>query len=504
MGRNTGRLVAVGVAALLLPLGTGSPVAADQLGKLPVAATEITGADANLRDASREVVAVLRSGGRARVRKFRTASTTTAAQLVTYLNTRPGVVASRNATVRASSLDTEPMGSKQYDMTMIGAPTAWASSLGNGVVVAVLDTGVDSKVADLAGRVLPELDMLPDVAPSPDSNGHGTFVASIIAAAHDGTGIAGVAPGATILPVAALDEMGYGDVETVARGIIAAADAGAKVINMSLGGPDRDKVLDSACDYAHARGVVLVAAAGNSRKEGNRVQYPAASPNVIAVGSVDQSGNVSYFSNTGKYIDIAAPGEGIYGTTPRGKSESMDGTSAAAPHVSGAIALAAAVNPGLSADDLVSAVVGSAVNPAGAIRTNTLGAGVLRADLALNRAQALDAPAAEVTGVRRIDSFDASPEPVKRHENAALIAKVSALGLDGAWRTAPADTYQVRFEFNPAGKGGYRTLTTTSVLLGGYAATQFVAPKSGRWRAVIDLTDGTKAVSKSDYLKVRR
>lgn len=501
MGRITaGLVVAACATALLVP--APATAASDPLGHFPVAAREITGRETSLRDARREVVVMTRDGKRLRVRKYRTTSAAAAAKLTEYLNARPGVVATRNSTVRALGLQTEPYGVKQYDMPMIGAPAAWANSQGAGVTVAVLDTGVDARVADLAGRVLPELDMLPNVAPSPDSNGHGTLVASIIAAAHDGTGIAGVAPAANILPVAALDELGYGDVETVARGIIAAADAGARVINMSLGGPDRDKVLDAACEYAHARGAVLVAAAGNSKTDGNHRQYPAASPEVIAVASTDASGSVSKFSNTGSYIDIAAPGEHIYGSVPGGGTESMDGTSAAAPHVSGTVALAAAANPGLSADDLTGVVLGTAVSSTG-LRTNSLGSGLVRADLAVAQAIALNVPKAQVTGVRLINSFDAAPEPVKRHRQAVLVARVRALGLDGVWQPAPPDYYSVRFEFRRSGAKGYKTITQSAVVLGGYASTQVKVTKSGRWRAVIDLTDGTKAVSHSDYLAVR-
>ncbi len=502
MGRIMVGLVVASCAGALL---VAQPVNAtpDPLADLPVSAHEVTGQDRSLRDPSREVIVMTQVGKRLRVRKYRTSTTTAAAKLTAALNKRPGVVATRNSTVRALGLETEPFGAKQYDMAMIGAPTAWASATGAGVTVAVLDTGVDARVADLAGRVLPELDMLPNVSPSPDSNGHGTLVASIIAAAHDGTGIAGVAPQANILPVAALDELGYGDVETVARGIIAAADAGARVINMSLGGPDRDKVLDAACQYAHARGAVLVAAAGNSKLDGNHRQYPAASPHVVAVASTDRGSSVSKFSNTGSYIDIAAPGEGIFGTVPGGGTESMDGTSAAAPHVSGTIALAASANPGLSADELTSVLLGTAVNAAGAVRTNTVGSGLVRTDLAVARAIALNVPKAQVTGVRTINSFDASPEPTKRKQNAVLVAKVRALGLDNVWQPAPPDYYIVRFEFRRSGTKRYKTITKSAVLLGGYATTQIKATKSGRWRAVIDLTDGTKAVSRSDYLKVR-
>ena len=229
---------------------------------------------------------------------------------------------------------------------MVGAPDAWATSQGAGVVVAVIDTGLDAAHPDLAGRVLPEIDLLPDVTPAPEQNGHGTRVASIIAGSLNATGMAGVAPQATILPVSALDPAGYGDSSTVARGIIAAADAGARVINLSLGGPDKDPVLDQACAYAFAKGAVVVAAGGNSYLTGNQVQYPAASPNVLAVASVDRTGNPSGFSNTGPHIDIAAPGEGVLAALPGGGYDEESGTSFAAPHVAAAVALVLSANPG--------------------------------------------------------------------------------------------------------------------------------------------------------------
>jgi subtilisin family serine protease len=497
--------VAVGVSCTVL-LVPSAPAAADPLGKLPVPAVEVTHSDRSLRDSLREVVVLTRTSAGPRLRKFRTASAADAKKLAQALNRRPGVVATRNSTLRATTtaLENEPDGPQQSDMLMIGAPAAWPISEGAGVTVAVLDTGVDSTNPDLAGRVLPELDMLPEVSPTPDANGHGTMVASIIAAGLNGYGIAGVAPEATILPVAALDTMGYGDVATVASAIIAAADAGARVINMSLGGPDRDKVLDAACSYAHAKGSVLVAAAGNSRATDNAVQYPAASPFVVAVASVDSNGNPSNFSNTGRHIDIAAPGEGILGAVPGGDVGTMDGTSAAAPHVSGTLALAAAANPALSADELIDSVLGSAVDDAsGDGKDKRRGFGLVRSDLAVARAQAITPPPVGYSGVRRINKVDAAPEPIRRGGQLTLIARLTALYLDNVWRADPGGT-QVIFEFKASGKRRYETVATTSTTAGGYAAMQVPAVKSGRWRARVLLTDGTQAIAHNDYVKVRR
>jgi subtilisin family serine protease len=271
---------------------------------------------------------------------------------------------------------------------------------------------------------------------------------------------------------------------------------------MSLGGPDRNKVLDAACAYAHARGAVLVAAAGNSRASGNRVQYPAASPFVLAVGSVDSNGALSYFSNTGKYIDLVAPGEGIIGAAPGGGESVMDGTSAAAPHVSGAIALAASANPSLSADELIDSVLGSAIRTQGPGRDNKLGFGLVRADLAVTRAQSKVPPAAAVTGLRRVESVDATPEPIRRGRTLTVIANLTALYDDGQWRPAPAGS-QVSFEFRRSGAKGYRPVATAPTMTGGYAVTQVTALRSGRWRAVLVQADGSPAVGRADYVKVK-
>ena len=243
---------------------------------------------------------------------------------------------------------------------------------------------MDATHPDLAGRVLPEIDLLPEVTPLPEQNGHGTRVASLIAGSLNGFGMAGIAPQSTILPVSALDPAGYGDSSTVARAIIAAADAGARVINLSLGGPDQDPVLDQACAYAFARGAIVVAAGGNSYLTGNQIQYPAASPNVLAVASVDRTGNPSGFSNTGPHIDIAAPGEMVLAALPGAVFDEESGTSFAAPQVSATVALVLAVNPSLTAAEAASVVqMNAADDISGNGRDDQLGQGLLRADRAV-------------------------------------------------------------------------------------------------------------------------
>ncbi len=485
------------------------PVAAVDLGLaqetvLPVEATDVTQTDENLRSTNNEVSVITDDGsGTPTVTKLRADSPADAAELAQELSDEPGVVAAPTTRLHAfGAVNPEPMAGAQWNLTMVGAPAAWSVSKGAGVVVAVVDTGVDATHPDLAGRVLREIDLLPGVTPLPEQNGHGTRVASLIAGSLNGVGMAGVAPQAGILPVSALDPAGYGDSSTVARGIIAATDAGARVINLSLGGPDRDPVLDKACAYAFSKGAVVVAAAGNSYQWGNEVQYPAASPNVLAVASVDRTGNPSFFSNTGPHIDLAAPGEAVWAAAPGGGYTVDSGTSFAAPHVSGALALVLATNPKLTSAQASAVVKTTAADDiSGNGRDDQLGQGILRADRAVTAAKASGARPAYTN--LRLKRFNARPEPAKRGRTSEFVVRVEAKFVDRGWRVQPARTW-VRFEFKKAGSRKYKTIGIVKSGTNGWAVLRTVPPKNGRWRAKVQKPNGRWKVSNTDYLKVRR
>ncbi|MGB8022472.1 MAG: S8 family serine peptidase [Candidatus Nanopelagicales bacterium] len=512
------RPVVAGLAATGLLLGPVPAMADDAPGTapdhelvtaviedLPVPATDVTTTDGNLRTTSNEVAVISDDGqGSPTVVKLRAETPAEAEELARKLDRRPGVVAVPNARVRAFGLlQSEPLGSQQWNMGMVGAPTAWATAKGAGVKVAVIDTGVDATHPDLAGRVLPEIDLIPDAEPGPDLLGHGTRVATLIAGGLTGVGMAGVAPQATILPVAALDPIGYGDTSTVARAIIAAADAGARVINMSLGGPDRDAVLDRACAYAHSKGATLVAAVGNSYEDGNEVQYPAASPHVLGVASVDSTGTPSEFSNTGSYVDLAAPGQSILAGMPGGGFSVETGTSFAAPHVSGVLALMASANPALTATDLTTFVQLTAKDDVSADgRDDQIGFGIVRADRAVAAAKA--AKTAPKRSARlRLLRVNASPEPLRRGRVATVAVKVLVRYPDGSWRANPMPA-TVRFEFKSTKSSRYRVVGLVGSRPGGWAKILATPKSSGKWRAKVLQSDGTWSVSKVDRLKVRR
>ena len=201
----------------------------------------------------------------------------------------------------------DPMYGKQWNLPAMGAPEGWRDTpQGKGVVVAVIDTGV-TQVEDLKQtRVLKGATFVPDTKSAADDQGHGTHVAGTIAqSTNNGKGVAGVAPGATILPVKVLSAQGFGRSPWIAAGIDYAVDEGADVINLSLGG-SYSPVIHNAIKKARNKGVIVVAAAGNSGRKG--VGWPGALEETIGVSALGPDGSLAPYSSWGKGVDIAAPG----------------------------------------------------------------------------------------------------------------------------------------------------------------------------------------------------
>lgn len=254
----------------------------------------------------------------------------------------------------------------------------WPITEGAGVTVAVVDTGVDGSQPFLKGAVRPGYDMVNHggVA-NTDCNGHGTFVAGLIAARPiSGYGFAGVAPEATILPIREANSTGTSSAEVLAKCIRSAVNLGAQVINVSITAPLPAPDLVHAVDYALRHNVLVVAAAGNDFASGNGPQYPAASPGVLAVGAVDASGQRASFSESGSYVSVVAPGTDLIGPGAGGVGlVSESGTSFATAYVSGVAALVRSYYPKLSVPQVIRRIEATADQPPGKLPTPGLGWG---------------------------------------------------------------------------------------------------------------------------------
>jgi serine protease len=315
--------------------------------------------------------------------------------LIARLSKDPRVEGVEQETVaRAFFTPNDPKYSEQWHMQRAGAEKAWEYACGEGVTVAVVDTGIACydgngfmKGTDLAGTTcVPGYNFVAKNDIAADDQGHGTHVAGTIAqTTNNGVGVAGLAHCAKLMPVKVLSGRGWGTMADVAEGIRWAADHGAQVINLSLGSDSKSKVVENATTYAYKKGVVVVAAAGNS---GKSVGFPAAYAGVIAVSATDKNDSIAWFSSRGPEVAIGAPGVGVTQQTicESGKNKCeqwgvFNGTSMASPHVAGAAALL--VGQGITDPDAVKAVLQSTATPKE--DKNLFGAGILEAGKATAR-----------------------------------------------------------------------------------------------------------------------
>ena len=251
------------------------------------------------------------------------------------------------------SVPNDPFISSQYALYSgssygINALGGWSIESGDSsIMIAVIDTGVDYRHEDLSGKVVKGYDFVNEDYDPMDDNGHGTHVSGIIGGiANNGRGIAGVCHDCSILAVKVVTADGSGANSWIANGIANAVNLGARVLNLSLGGLDNSNTIRMAVEQAYQQGAIIVAASGNDGS--SAPMYPAALSQAISVGATGRYGDKASFSNYGSSLELAAPGESIYGTVPGNSYEAWNGTSMAAPHVSGAAGLIWSRNPSLS------------------------------------------------------------------------------------------------------------------------------------------------------------
>ncbi|WUC34383.1 S8 family serine peptidase [Streptomyces sp. NBC_00557] len=261
--------------------------------------------------------------------------------------------------------------SKQWYLGPMQAEKMWKVSTGEGVKVAVIDTGVNANTPSLKGQVLTD-EVPKSVAyrATDDYVGHGTTMAELIAGTGAGGGLKGLAPGAKIIPFRVkFDGMKRSAQEKkktpgATAAIRAAADTDAKIISMSFGSPGPDSDEQAAINYAASKGKLLIAAVGNDgRKSGDTIGYPAADDYVIGVAATDASGTASKFSSHGGYVDLSAPGQNFPGwcdATFRSYCDNVNGTSSAAAIASASAALIWSAHPDWTVNQVTRALVDTA------------------------------------------------------------------------------------------------------------------------------------------------
>jgi len=300
-------------------------------------------------------------------------------------------------------LPNDPDYSLQWGLAKINAPAAWDVVTGtSAITIAIVDSGVDLNHPDLRNKIWTNPGEIPGNFVDDDGNGkvddvhgwhffqrwtgssyvadenafvqddfgHGTHVTGIAAAeTNNDVGVAGVSWGAAVMPVKVLDQSGLGWYSDIASGIVYAADNGARVINLSLGGTSASAILCQAAGYAQSKGVVLTAAAGNTlgSNPGNNIFYPGACPHVLAVAATGSADAWPSFSNYGPQVALSAPGVEIYSTwyfSGIGASDyfTKSGTSMAVPHVAGVAALVWSRWPDLSADAVAQQIIDTAID----------------------------------------------------------------------------------------------------------------------------------------------
>ena len=271
--------------------------------------------------------------------------------------------AEQNYIAHALIIPNDPDFSKQWGLDNIGqtggtpdadidAPEAWDIQTGkSSVVIAIIDTGCDQDHPDLAGKFTAGHDFVNDDSDPQDDHGHGTYCAGIASAVtNNGIGVAGVSWYSQIMPVKVLDSGGSGSYSDVAAGIIYAADNGADVISMSLGGSSSSDTLEDAMEYAYNSGVVIACATGN---DNGPVSYPAAYDEYcLGVAATDHNDQRASFSNYGPQVDVAAPGVNVYSASWDNTYKTASGTSASTPFVSGLAALLLARDATLTPDEV--------------------------------------------------------------------------------------------------------------------------------------------------------
>lgn len=273
-----------------------------------------------------------------------------------------------------------------WGVDRIDAELAWGISTGLEVKVAIVDTGIDLDHPDLQANIAGDVNIINSKKTGDDDNGHGTHVAGTVAAVDNDIGVIGASPTANLYAVKVLNKRGIGFLSDVIAGLQWCIDNGMQVVNMSFGTSSDVQSFHDAVIAVNDAGIIQVAAAGNA--SGGPVGYPAAYSEVIAVSATDSQDTIASFSSVGPEVELAAPGVNIPSTWKGGEYNTISGTSMAAPHVTGSVALVIATGQ----TDVRGILQGTADDWGAAGKDNLYGHGLVDAEEATTGTQTQAAP----------------------------------------------------------------------------------------------------------------
>ncbi|HEU5479184.1 MAG TPA: S8 family serine peptidase [Candidatus Tumulicola sp.] len=263
-----------------------------------------------------------------------------------------------DALVASSFVPNDAYYTSEWHLQTIGAPSAWNFATGNGVTVAILDSGIDPTHPDLATQLVPGWDFYDNSSNTADVYGHGTMVAGVVAAiGNNGIGVSGVAFNARLMPIRVTDTNGYASISALASGLSYAADHGARVANMSFAVQSYSTII-SAAQYFMSKGGVVVNSAGNY----GTLDSTAPSGALVSVSATGSTDAIASWSSYGPYVDVSAPGVSIWTTTMGGSYGAVSGTSFSSPITAGVVALMMSANPNLAPTQIVSMLESTAVD----------------------------------------------------------------------------------------------------------------------------------------------
>jgi subtilisin family serine protease len=399
----------------------------------------------------------------------------------------------------------DPYFGVQTDLVPIGVAAAWTRTTGTqGTIVAVLDTGIDASNPEFAGRLVPGYNALTGSADSPadfaataDDAGHGTHVSgTIAAAANNGTGIAGIAPNVSIMPIKVLGADGVGDFGGMIAGMNWAIAHGARIITLSLGGslqPAAVTYLQGTFDAAHAAGAIVVAASGN---DGTTMdEYPCNFNHVICVGSTTNDGtSVSSFSTRTYGLTLVAPGERIASTLPGSGYGYGSGTSMAVPHVTGAVALLRSLRPTLTPDEARASLIQTARPMAGGGHNPESGYGLLQVKAALDLVAGDSAATPSTASPSPTPSTGATPTPTPTPDPAQVPTPLPSPTPDTGVQPVPTPALIVPTVTSSSPRNG-----TRSVVRSVRPRVAFSVPMTGVSTRTITMKD----LSRGRWVRIR-